>query len=164
MNQKEWNRLVKSPKEKRGENFFYFRNLAQKILGYRRNTGYTIHHLRDTEEQRIFNDTHYERWGIDFDGQMKYCVLMTTEEHSKLHHTSEETKCKLSKSVSIAKKRYTDEELKEHKREQDKRYVQAHKADKSAYDKAYYERNKERIKERVRLYKRRKKAARSSSK
>lgn len=153
MNQKQWNTLLKAKKECRHKNFFYYRNLAQKILGYKRNKGLTIHHLRDTEEQRKFNDEYYERWGIDFDGQLKYCVLMTIEEHVKIHHISEETKEKISKSVSKAKKKYTEEELKEHRKAQNKRYADSHKEKKQNYDKNYYERNKEYIKQRVKFYK-----------
>ena len=40
-----------------------------------------IHHLRDTEEQRNFNDTYYERWGFDLNGEMKYAVMITHREH-----------------------------------------------------------------------------------
>ena len=157
MNQKQWSALAKGPKQNRPENFFYYRNLAQKLLGYKRSAGLTIHHLRDTPEQQRFNDEHYERWGIDFDGELKYCVLLTTEEHTLLHHVSQETKEKISKSVSVAKKKYTDEELQEHRKEQNKRYANLHKEEKQSYDKTYYERNKERIKQRTKLYKQRRK-------
>lgn len=150
MNQKQWKELIKLPKENRGQNFFYYRNLAQKLLGYKRGCGLTIHHLRDTEEQRFFNDQYYERWGIDFDGKMKYCVLITTEEHNKVHHLSEETKEKISKSVSIAKTKYTPEQLKEQKKLQNKKYSDSHKQEKRLYDKKYYEAHKDKIKQRLR--------------
>ena len=118
MNQKQWKELIKLPKENRGQNFFYYRNLAQKILGYKRD-----------------------------------CVLMTTEEHNKVHHLSEETKEKISKSVSIAKTKYTPEQLKEQKRLQDKKYTDSHKEQKRLYDKKYYEAHKDKIKQRARKYK-----------
>lgn len=158
MNQHQWKEYVKGPKENRGHNFFYYRNLAQKFLGYKRKQGLTIHHLRDTEEQRNFNDLYYERWGIDFDGEMKYCILLTTEEHKILHHLSEETKQKIAQSVSKSKTKYTPEQLKERKRELAKTYTDKHKAQKKEYDRKYYQQNKEKIKTRAKIYKRNKKS------
>lgn len=61
MNQKEYKKLLQGPKENRGKDFFKYRNLAEKLLNYKRNSGYTIHHLRDTPEQQFFNDNYYER-------------------------------------------------------------------------------------------------------
>jgi len=68
MNETEWKKL--SRQTNRPPNFFKFYNEARKRLGIL--SGYVIHHLRDTEEQRIFNDTYYERWGIDFDDNLRF--------------------------------------------------------------------------------------------
>ncbi len=69
MDQKQWKVATGKVSDDDKKEFFYFRNLAVKELGLRK--GYVIHHLRDTEEQRIFNDTYYERWGYDFDGETR---------------------------------------------------------------------------------------------
>lgn len=66
-----------------------------------------IHHLRDTEEQRRFNDTYYERWGVELDGTFelgKYVVFITHNEHARYHFIhnnpmfNPETRDKVSKS------------------------------------------------------------------
>lgn len=108
MNQKEWRKARYSIKEGDRTSFFYFRNLASELLGLRK--GYVIHHLRDSEEARVFNDTYYERWGIDFDGVCRYCILMTEDEHRKYHSFSEETRKKIGESnrITKAKKEYKD--------------------------------------------------------
>lgn len=85
---------------------------------------------------------------------MKYCVLMTIEEHNKIHHLSEETKEKISRSVSIAKTKYTPEQVKEQKKLQNKKNItDSHKEQKRLYDKKYYEAHKDKIKQRTREYK-----------
>lgn len=58
-----------------------------------------VHHLRDTEEQRNYNDTHYELWGFNEDGTFeygKYVVFFTHDEHVSYHSQSAETRKKLS--------------------------------------------------------------------
>ena len=60
-----------------------------------------IHHLRDTEEQRKYNDEHYELWGHNLDGTFeygKYVVFWTHEHHIKYHAQSDETRSKISES------------------------------------------------------------------
>lgn len=67
------------------------------------------HHLRDTEEQRKYNDEHYELWGHNLDGTFeygKYVIFVTEEEHLEIHHLSEETRKRISESN---KANYTDE-------------------------------------------------------
>ena len=57
-----------------------------------------IHHLRDTEEQRKYNDEHYELWGHNLDGTFeygKYVIFVTKEEHAEIHKCSEETRQKI---------------------------------------------------------------------
>lgn len=79
----------------------------QKSLKYNPNANATVrHHLRDTEEQRKYNDEHYELWGfeIDEDGNEhfeygKYIIFVTPEEHTEIHSCSEETRKKLSDSL-----------------------------------------------------------------
>ena len=65
-----------------------------------------IHHLRDTEEQRKYNDEHYELFGFEIDENSneyfeygKYVVFWTKERHSEYHHCSEETRRKRSESL-----------------------------------------------------------------
>ena len=62
-----------------------------------------IHHLRDTEEQRKYNDEHYEMFGFEIDengselfNYGKYVVFWTKEHHNEYHKCSEETRNKLS--------------------------------------------------------------------
>jgi len=48
MNQKEYKKLLQGPKENRPKDFFKYRNMAEKVLNYKRNSDLTIHHLRDS--------------------------------------------------------------------------------------------------------------------
>jgi len=152
MNQKEWKILSKQKKENRPKNLFYYRNLAEKILGYKRNSGLVIHHLRNTEKERNFNDMYYERWGIDFDGKLKYTILITIEEHKLLHSVSKETKEKISKSVSVAKTKYTKEEVKQHKLEADRKSRNKKPEFYKKQKKEYYNKNKQHICEMAKKY------------
>jgi hypothetical protein len=87
------------------EKHFYKRKVRkiQKSLQYNNNQdAIVIHHLRDTEEQRKYNDEHYELWGfeIDEDGNEhfeygKYVIFVTKEEHTEIHRCSDETKNKI---------------------------------------------------------------------
>jgi hypothetical protein len=105
MNQKEWKNLSRLPRETRPKGLWIFRNQAlDYFFNRKRPKGWVIHHLRDTEEQRNFNDNYYERWGFDFDGNMKYCIPLTVEDHRKYHCLSEETRKKLGQA-SKGKKR-----------------------------------------------------------
>ena len=80
---------------------------VQKSLKYNPDPNATVrHHLRDTEEQRKYNDEHYELWGFNEDGTFeygKYIIFVTPEEHHNLHHVSEETRKKISESNKISK-------------------------------------------------------------
>lgn len=75
----------------------------QKSLKYNPNPKATIrHHLRDTEEQRKYNDEHYELWGFEIDEDDnehfeygKYMIFVTHEEHNIIHALSEETRKKV---------------------------------------------------------------------
>ena len=64
-----------------------------------------IHHLRDTEEQRKYNDEHYELFGFEIDesgneifNYGKYVVFWTKEHHNEYHRLSEENKLLISKA------------------------------------------------------------------
>lgn len=90
----------------------------QKSLKYNHDPKATVrHHLRDTEEQRKYNDEHYELWGfeIDKDGNEhfeygKYIIFMTEEEHTAIHNQSEETKAKRKATLNTpdTKKKLSD--------------------------------------------------------
>lgn len=101
MNQKEW----KTSGKFKGKFEWYnkTRNL-QKSLQYSPDPNASIiHHLRDTEEQRKYNDEHYEFWGHNLDGTFeygKYVIFLTKESHDLYHHTSEETRKKISDAIS----------------------------------------------------------------
>lgn len=110
MNQREWKYGAKY------DGKYEWRNKAksiQKSLKYNSNPNATfIHHLRDTEEQRNYNDTHYELWGFNEDGTFeygKYVIFVTKEEHTEIHRFSEETRKRLSASL---KKAFSTEEQK----------------------------------------------------
>ena len=62
---------------------WYYRNEAVKFFNLKK--GEVIHHLIDTPEQKKFNNEHYERWGFDLNGEMKYAIKMTTKEHDGYH-------------------------------------------------------------------------------
>ena len=104
MNQKEWKRLCNNCRE--SLDFTYYNNTRkiQKSLQYNQNSeAKVIHHLRDTEEQRKYNDEHYEYLGFNQDGTFeygKYVVFVTKEEHIEIHRCSEETRKKRSKALS----------------------------------------------------------------
>ena len=66
----------------------------QRSLKYNSNPNATVrHHLRDTEEQRKYNDEHYELWGFEIDESGnehfeygKYIIFCTDEEHHSVWH------------------------------------------------------------------------------
>lgn len=107
MNQKEW-KISEQYKNK-----FKWYNKTRKIqksLQYKQDTNAKIiHHLRDTEEQRKYNDEHYELWGFEIDENGnehfeygKYVVFVTEEWHNNYHSQSDETKRKNSESVKAS--------------------------------------------------------------
>lgn len=85
---------------------FDYYNKARKIqksLKYNSDpNAKVIHHLRNTEEQRKYNDEHYELWGFEIDENGnehfeygKYVIFVTKEEHAEIHRSSEETRKKI---------------------------------------------------------------------
>lgn len=100
MNQKEW----KTSGKFKGKYEWYNKTRKiQKSLQYNSDEkANRIHHLRDTEEQRRYNDEHYELWGHNLDGTFeygKYVIFVTEEWHNNYHAQSEETKKKNSDAV-----------------------------------------------------------------
>lgn len=78
------------------------RKIQKSLLYNSDSNAKVIHHLRDTEEQRKYNDEHYELWGHNLDGTFeygKYVVFVTSEEHTEIHKYSEETKKKISETL-----------------------------------------------------------------
>ena len=107
MNRKDWKDLCKVDRTVA----YHWYNKVRKLLKSKEfesdprtdKDAKVIHHLRDTEEQRKYNDEHYEMFGfeIDEDGNEhfeygKYVVFWTKEHHNEYHHCSEETRKKLS--------------------------------------------------------------------
>ena len=108
MNQSEW----KSSNKYRGKYTFYNKTRKiQKSLQCNSDPNATvIHHLRDTEEQRKYNDEHYELWGHNLDGTFeygKYVIFVTEEEHTEIHKCSEETRHRMRESQRIRRKNTT---------------------------------------------------------
>jgi hypothetical protein len=102
MNQKEWRYLCDNHKELLDFTHYNNTRKIQKSLQYNTDpNAKVIHHLRDTEEQRKYNDEHYELWGHNLDGTFeygKYVTFVTEEWHSDYHKHSEETRKKMSDS------------------------------------------------------------------
>lgn len=92
MNQAEWK---KSGKFKGKYTWYNKTRKLQRSLQYNSNPSATIiHHLRDTEDQRKYNDEHYEYWGFNQDGTFeygKYVIFVTEEWHYNYHRGSAET-------------------------------------------------------------------------
>lgn len=112
MNQKEW----KTSGRFKGKFEWYNKTRKiQKSLRYEQDpNANVIHHLRDTEEQRRYNDEHYELWGFEIDENGnesfeygKYVVFWTKEYHDEYHRGSEETLHK--RSESLKGKHHTEE-------------------------------------------------------
>ena len=120
MNQKEW----KSCEKYSGKYILHNRvRSIQKSLQYNSDPNATvIHHLRDTEEQRKYNDEYYELWGFEIDESGanhfeygKYVIFVTKEEHSKIHSQSEETRKKISENnAKPALGKHLSDEAKRH--------------------------------------------------
>lgn len=85
MNRQEWlaNGGPKTPEYIRVKAICDRMKLERGITGT-----YNIHHLMDTDEQIAYNNAHYERWGIDENGEFiegKYVVFITHSEHARWH-------------------------------------------------------------------------------
>lgn len=107
MNRNEWLRLQDSKEKWRYRNVV--RDIQRQLIYNTNSKAKVIHHLRDTEEQRKYNDEHYEYFGLNQDGTFeygKYVIFVTNKEHANIHSVSEETCKKISEAV---KESYTDE-------------------------------------------------------
>lgn len=102
MNQTEWKKLAKFDKSQLDWTYYNKSKAIQKSLIYNPDPNATVkHHLRDTPEQREYNDKYYELWGHNLDGTFeygKYMIFMTPEEHNKLHNCSDEKRKKISEA------------------------------------------------------------------
>ena len=109
MNIKEWQTSCKENWFSVDHRYDIASREIQKSLKYNPDPNATVrHHLRDTEEQRKYNDEHYELWGFEIDENGnehfeygKYIIFVTVEEHNRLHALSEETRLKLSDSLHL---------------------------------------------------------------
>ena len=103
MNGKEWKKKTSTDYKSVDHTWAAKARKFQKSLQYNSNPKATIiHHLRDTEEQRKYNDEHYELWGFNEDGTFeygKYVIFVTKEEHAEIHSQSDETRRKISESI-----------------------------------------------------------------
>ncbi len=110
MDQREWRYLRDNHKELLDFTHYNNTRKIQKSLQYNQDpNAKVIHHLRDTEEQRRYNDEHYEYWGFNQDGTFeygKYVIFVTKEWHNKYHKHSEETRKKLSIAHSGSKNHF----------------------------------------------------------
>ena len=110
MNRKEWKEFCKTD----SKDAFTWYNRVRKLLKSKEfessdncdKDAKVIHHLRDTEEQRKYNDEHYELWGfeIDEDGNEifnygKYVAFWTKEHHDNYHRKSLEFRLHQSKVI-----------------------------------------------------------------
>lgn len=107
MNRKEWDKACKDGWAPR-----IYDNASREIqrsLKYNADPKATVrHHLRDTEEQRKYNDEHYELWGFEIneDGKEhfeygKYIIFLTREEHLQIHSVCDDTRKKISISQKL---------------------------------------------------------------
>lgn len=107
MNIYEWNKLAKEQPHFLNRRWDNATRELQRSLKYNPDPNATVrHHLRDTEEQRKYNDEHYELWGFEIDENGnehfeygKYIIFVTDEEHLAIHHVSEETRNKISQRL-----------------------------------------------------------------
>ena len=114
MNHKQWKEFCKIDKAKA---HYWYNKVTKKRISKEFESlencdkdAKVIHHLRDTEEQRKYNDEHYELFGFEIDENGnehfeygKYVVFWTKEHHNEYHKCSEETRKKLSISGKAAR-------------------------------------------------------------
>lgn len=98
MNQQTWKKLNNECRSLLDWSYYHKVRKIQKSLQYNQDpNAVVIHHLRDTEEQRKYNDEYYELWGYNLDDTFeygKYVIFITKEEHSEIHRCSDETRKK----------------------------------------------------------------------
>ena len=112
MNRKEWKDFCKTDRSKA---YYWYNKVTKKRISREFESdprtdkdAKVIHHLRDTEEQRKYNNEHYELFGFEIDENGnehfeygKYVVFWTKEHHIEYHKHSEETRELLSKSLKL---------------------------------------------------------------
>lgn len=108
MNRKEWREFCKIDRSKA---YYWYNKVTKKRTSKEfecdprtDKDAKVIHHLRDTEEQRKYNDEHYELFGFEIDENGnehfeygKYVVFWTKEHHREYHSRSDETRKRISK-------------------------------------------------------------------
>lgn len=110
MNCNEW-KLARKNSKNLDWSFYTKTREMQKSLQYNPDpSAVVIHHLRDTEEQRKYNDEHYELWGFEIDESGnehfeygKYVIFVTKEEHAEIHRCSDETRKAMSTNTKAAR-------------------------------------------------------------
>lgn len=121
MNRKEWKEFCKIDSKTA---YFWYNKARKKLLSKEFESdertdlcANTIHHLQETEEQRKYNDEHYEMFGFELDENGnehfeygKYVVFWTKEHHNTYHHESEYTRKKLGDAI---KRRWQDKTYRE---------------------------------------------------
>ena len=126
MNHKQWKEFSKTNHQ---EAYYWYNKVTKKRISKEFESlnncdkeAKVIHHLRDTEEQRKYNDEHYEMFGFEIDEHGneifeygKYVVFWTKEHHNEYHRCSEETSKKRSESLKrnppMKGKHHTEESL-----------------------------------------------------
>ena len=78
--------------------------------------------------------------------------MITKEEHTQIHRLSKETIEKIRKAISIAKTKYTPEELYAKRLKSDAEYREKNKDKIREHRKKYYQANKEKVKQKVKEY------------
>lgn len=72
-----------------------------------------VHHRDDTDETRKYNEEHYERWGLDENGDFvegKYVIFMTLRDHASHHNKGKTLSAKTRRLIGLASaQRMTDE-------------------------------------------------------
>ena len=98
------------------EFYFIVRDIQKQLVYNSNKDAVVIHHLMNTDDQILFNTTHYERFGLNLDGTFeygKYVIFVTKEEHNKIHRCNDESKKYLSDKMKEIWKdsRYRDHQM-----------------------------------------------------
>lgn len=105
MDRRQWCEACSNDWNSVDHKYDYLSRAIQRSLKYNSDPNATVrHHLRDTEEQRKYNNEHYEMWGFNEDGTFeygKYMIFVTKEEHLQIHSTCDDTRKKISASQRL---------------------------------------------------------------
>ena len=114
MNKQEWS---KQPNRQSTDEY----KTVHKLLDdWKQQNGITkrcvVHHRDDNDEVRSYNESHYERWGLNPDGTFeygKYVLFMTDYEHAKHHHTGKRLSVETRRLIGVASKARMTSETKQ---------------------------------------------------